>query len=414
MLYQRSYDHLVMPRLWFTAWITPVFKKGAKFNPANYRPVSLTCVPCKLLEHIMVSHVRGHIEHYGLVHPNQHGFTKKRHCESQLIVTTHDLLSRLDHKEIIDMAILDFSKAFDTVPHQRLLNKLRLFGIDGKNRDWIECFLKGRTQSVVVDGVRSHGPGITDGDPVISGVPQGTVLGPLLFLLYINDLPDSLSPATVCRLYADDCLIYRSIKNQDDFLALQKDLTNLHHWSQTWGLSFNVDKCKIMHLARQQKKPCRFYTLGGEVLKSTTEAEYLGVTLSSRYGTRASQWGSYIDKVASKANQRLGFLKRSLRGSPYRMRELAFEALCRSALDYAGAIWDPTNKSESDKIERVQNRGARWVRGARGIISITALLKDLNWVPMVDRRRNQRLCLFYKLLDRSIDIDLTELWLKQL
>ena len=414
LLYQRSYDHSIMPSVWSTAWITPVFKKGAKFEPANYRPVSLTCVPCKLMEHIIVSHVRGHIEQYKLVHPNQHGFTKKRHCESQLIVTTHDLLTRLDHKEIVDMAVLDFSKAFDTVPHQRLLNKLRLFGIEGKNRDWVECFLKGRTQSVVVEGVRSHGPGVTEGDPVVSGVPQGTVLGPLLFLLYINDLPDVLSPGTVCRLYADDCLIYRSIKSPADALVLQHDLNALHDWSRTWGLSFNVGKCNMMHLARQMEKPCRFYTLAGEVLKSTTEADYLGVRLSSRYGTRASQWGPHVDRVVARANQRLGFLKRSLRGSPYKMRELAFGALVRSTLDYGGAIWDPTNGNEIDKVERVQNRGAKWVRGARGIISITALLNDLEWDPMATRRRNQRLCLFYKLLNQAMDIDIKELNLKQL
>ena len=130
-----------MPDVWSAAWITPVFKKGAKFEAANYRPVSLTCVPCKLMEHIVVSHMRSHIDRWSLVHPNQHGFTKARHCESQLIMTTHDLLSRLDRKEMVDIAVLDFSKAFDTVPHQRLLNKLRLYGIEGRTHAWIDCFL---------------------------------------------------------------------------------------------------------------------------------------------------------------------------------------------------------------------------------------------------------------------------------
>ena len=161
MLFQRSYEHAVMPDVWSTAWITPVFKKGAKFEAANYRPVSLTCVPCKLLEHIIVSHMRGHIDRWSLVHPNQHGFTKNRHCESQLIMTTHDLLSRLDRKDMVDVAVLDFSKAFDTVPHRRLMNKLRLYGIEGKTHAWIDCRVlslvdAGRTALVQQPGIQSY------------------------------------------------------------------------------------------------------------------------------------------------------------------------------------------------------------------------------------------------------------------
>ncbi len=267
---------------------------------------------------------------------------------------------------------------------------------------------------MVVNGARSHGPNTTAGDPVLSGVPQGTVLGPLLFVLHINDLPHTLSPGTVCRLYADDCLIYRSICSEEDRLTLQADLNALHDWSHTWGLRFNVGKCNMMHLARQVEKPCRFYTLGGEVLKSTSDAAYLGVTLSNKYGTRSSAWKSHIDLVVTRANQRLGFLRRSLRGAPYKMREMAFQALVRSTLEYGGAIWDPTTAKEVSRLEMVQHRGARWVRGARGVLSVTALLKDLGWASLADRRRNQRLTLFYKLLDNTIDIDTSELGLVHL
>ena len=333
---------------------------------------------------------------------------KRRHCESQLLMTTHDFLTRLDKKHTVDIAVLDFSKAFDSVPHKRLLRKLRLYGIEGRNLAWISCFLHNRTQSVVVDGIRSHTGSATSGDPVVSGVPQGTVLGPLLFLLFINDLPHVLDPGTECRLYADDCLIYRSIHCPSDQVALQKDLDALHNWSKAWGLCFNVSKCNMLHLARQVEKPCRFYTLGGDIIKSVSEATYLGVTISNIFGSRSSHWYPHISVVAS-ASQRLGFLRRNLRGSPYRMRELAFKALVRSTLNYCGSIWDPSVQEEIQKLEMIQNQGTRWVRGARGVLSVTSLLRDLGWLSLADRRRNQRLCLFYKLLNNIIDVNIDEL-----
>ena len=315
-LFQASYDSGILPAVWKSAWITPIFKKGDKCVASNYRPVSLTCVACKLLEHILCSEIRKFLDEHGILTPHQHGFRKFFSCESQLLVTTHDLLKRLDVREEVDIAILDFSKAFDVVPHKRLLRKLRLYGIEGRTLQWISNFLIGRTQSVMVNGVRSHSRSPTDGDCVLSGVPQGTVMGPLLFLLYVNDLPSVLDPATACRLFADDCLIYRSIKSLSDHVALQKDLESLHRWGETWGLKFNVSKCNIMHLSRKSVPPTRFYTLGGEVITSVSESKYLGVTFSNNYGTRSSQWKSHISQSASKANQRLAFLRRNLGGVP--------------------------------------------------------------------------------------------------
>ena len=403
-LFRNSYQSGSLPAVWKAAWISPIFKKGDKCEASNYRPVSLTCVACKLLEHVLCSHIRNHLDRHNALSPYQHGFRKKLSCESQLLVTTHDLLSRLDHKDEVDVGILDFSKAFDVVPHQRLMRKLRLYGIEGKTSGWISEFLLGRTQSVLVDGVRSHSRSRTDGDPVLSGVPQGTVMGPLLFLLYINDLPSVLSPSTSCRLFADDCLIYRSIHSLEDKVILQRDLDSLFEWGKIWGLQFNVSKCNILHLARQIKKPVRFYTLDGEIISSVSEAKYLGVTLSNNYGSRSSQWKPHILDTISRANQRLGFLRRNLRGSPYRLRETAYVTLVRSSLEYCGAIWDPSGKEEIDSLEVIQRRAARWARGAHGIISITALLRDLGWLSLADRRRNQRLCIFYKILHGDLDI----------
>ena len=157
-LYKQSFDTGDVPEEWTTAWITPVFKKGSRSDPANYRPVSLTCILCKLMEHVLCTHIRGHLERHGILTPEQHGFRGKHSCETQLLMTTHELLKERDVGHQVDVAILDFSKAFDTVPHKRLLNKLEMYGIhsESETHKWISNFLVGRNQSVIVDGSRSE------------------------------------------------------------------------------------------------------------------------------------------------------------------------------------------------------------------------------------------------------------------
>ena len=191
-------------------------KKGKKSDPSNYRPVSLTCIALKILEHIVHSHVMKHFELYNILTDCQHGFRSKRSTELQLILTIHDIASSLQQNKSIHAAVLDFSKAFDKVPHRRLLIKLERYGIHGNLLSWMESFLTKRVQTVICEGATSTS------SPVTSGVPQGSVLGPLLFLTYINDLPNGLT--STVKLFADDTLLYGVVVEDSDCDNLQDDL----------------------------------------------------------------------------------------------------------------------------------------------------------------------------------------------
>ena len=387
-IFEQSLNTGDLPAEWTLANVAPIFKKGSKLQAINYRPVSLTCISCKLFEHIVCKHILGHLEDHEILTDLQHGFRSGRSCETQLITTFHDIASAYNKKgSQIDIAVLDFSKAFDTVPHDGLLSKLKHYGIDDKIWLWISNFLKQRKQHVVVDGIQS------DLVTVDSGVPQGTVLGPILLLLHINDLPSVISSKV--RLFADDCLVYREIKNRQDQIALQKDLNLLENWGSKWGMRFNAAKCNIMRMSRKQTPISTQYELSGQVLEEVKDAKYLGVTVSDDL-----EWTKHINAITTKANSKLSFLRRNLKGCPEKIRETAYFALVRSFLEYSTTVWHPHQKYNSDKLEMVQRRAARFVKGRYGMYeSVTQMLEELTWVPLSKRRENARLILFYKIIN---------------
>ena len=219
-----------------------MYKKGDRSQAVNYRPVSLTSICCKTMEHIVYWHIIEHLENHQILSDNQHGFRKHRSCETQLVNTIETVARSLDKKEQVDMLIL----AFDTVPHQSRINKMEHYGIKSNIHRWVSSWLTQRHQRVCVDEEENSNK------PVRSGIPQGTVLGPLCFLIYINNMEKSISRTSTLCLFADDWLLYRPGNTTDGGKRLQEDLTELTKWAEKWQMTFHPAKCYILRVTRKK------------------------------------------------------------------------------------------------------------------------------------------------------------------
>ena len=216
--------------------------------------------------------------------------------------------------------LLDFAKAFDTVPHQRLLSKISYYGIAGNTRNWIEHWLADRTQKVIVDGVSSSSV------QVQSGVPQGTVLGPLLFLVYINDIGKHLN--STLKLFADDCMLMRNIETEHDTILLQQDLDDLTTWADVWQMNFNSRKCYSMHFCRTRRPVHTTYKIGMDIIQTVDGQRYLGIELDNQLS-----WKNHVDSMTAKAGRTLGLLRRNLHNCPPAIKQLAYTSLVRPQLE---------------------------------------------------------------------------------
>ena len=333
-----------------------------------------------------------HVDHHQILSDCQHGFRARRSCETQLVTLINDLSSSLDRGDQTDMVILDFSKAFDRVPHKRLLRKLHHYGIRGHLHSWITSFLTGRSQKVIVEGSESESA------PVISGVPQGSVLGPLLFLLFINDLPDNIASNT--RLFADDCIVYRTIRDHADQEALQEDLVRLAEWEDKWGMEFHPQKCSTLSVTRS-RSPLRYpYQLKGHTLEVQDTTKYLGVDLQSTLS-----WKNHIDRITKKSNSMLGFLRRNLKSTSVETKTNAYISMVRPNLEYCASVWNPSQKELIQKIEMIQRRAARYVSNRfRNTSSVSSMLDALQWEPLESRRTKIQLTLLFKIINDLVDI----------
>ena len=386
--FNQTLERRKLPDDWKKANISSIFKKGSKNIPANYRPISLTSILCKLMESFVRDHLMNHLLENNLLTTKQHGFITGRSTVTQLLKYLDKCARAVAVGRVVDAIYLDFEKAFDTVPHRRLLEKLKAYGINGDVLEWVKDYLSNRTQIVSVNGTES------DLGLVLSGVPQGTVLGPLLFVVYINDMLDTVSSDAL--LFADDTKIYRQVCSKEDALELQNDIKRLEEWTKRWLLRFNADKCHVLSIGKLENiLHTQRYQIGGKELEHVFEEKDLGVLVDSDLN-----FEEHMASKIKKANQIVGLIRRSFTYLDAKSFVKLYTALVRPHLEYAQCVWSPRLKKHQNMLERVQERATKLVDHMNGI-DYSERLKILNLPTLSFRRFRGDMIEMYKHFQKS-------------
>ena len=391
--------NLTRPRLgkvpddWKVAHVTAIFKKGKQTSPGNYRPVSLTSIICKTLESIIRDKLMEYLDERDKLSNDQHGFRSGRSCVTQLLEIVEVCSSMLDEGAGIDVVYLDFQKAFDSVPHQRLLKKAYAYGIQGNLLKWIESFLTGRKQRVIING------GSSPWTDAVSGIPKDSVLGPILFLIFIDDLPDSV--AGLVKIFADDTKLFSAIKSKEDCKKLQADLESLSQWSDRWLSQFNVSKCGVMHYG-QQKEEQFTYTMHEEGIERELgvlqEEKDLGVMFDPTL-----RFSKHVSMVANKANRILGVMKRTFSFMDNKMLTTLYKTLVRPHVEYANCVWHPFLQNDIRTIEKVQRRATKLTSDVKDL-EYPDRLRKLKLPTLAYRRLRGDMIQVYKIVHELIGI----------
>ena len=341
-LFTLSIHHCKLPSEWLIHCITPVFKSGNKNSVKNYRPISLLCNTSKVLEKIIYDKIIEFVSKS--ISSSQFGALKGRSAIQQLLVFLHQIVNSTMQTDVI---YLDIQKAFDSIPHCKLLAKLWSFGITGNLWRWILCYLSGRTQVVRINNVLSTTL------PVLSGVPQGSILGPVLFLIYMNDLP-SVTTVSKSLLFVDDTKCFNNVSNTMDLVSLQQDLDFIARWSIQSSLKFNTTKS--VHLSFKSKVTTTFKLLDVPVVTNTTHKD-LGIILSVDLS-----WDYHYEHITSKAYRMLGLLRHTFSKSlSISAKKLLYISLVRSQLIYGSPIWRLFLIKDIKLIEQIQCKATKFI-----------------------------------------------------
>ena len=357
ILFSQSYYSSKLPEDWKMANVVPVHKKGSKSNVENYRPISLTSLVGKTLERIIRDEIM--LRCNRLIDQRQHGFIFGKSCGTQLIGFCDSLALSLNQSIRTDVIYFDFAKAFDSVSHDIILHKLKYqFSIDGLLLKFITNYLKDRSQAVVLGGATSSSKSVS------SGVPQGSILGPTLFVLFLNDITNGINDKTNILMYADDTKIWREINHEVDHHILQKDIDYLYDWALKNKMKFHPSKCKVL-MVNRSKLPflnilpfVQFhYSMGDDLIDYCEVEKDLGIHING-----SLNFTYHSDMLYSKASQRFGLLKRTCNFVKNTDRKRAlYLTMVRSIFEHCPYIWRPVSATAINKLEMLQKRAIKWI-----------------------------------------------------
>lgn len=345
-LYNKSLREGVFPSSWKVSFVTPTFKSGSRSKVTNYRPISILCSISKIFERIMFNRLYAYFKRY--ISPSQHGFVSGRSPQTNLMEYLHHVVESISNGGQVDTIFTDFSKAFDQVSHNLILQDLENLGVNEVVQKWFRSYLTGRRQFVVI--------GSTKSDVIIptSGIPQGSILGPLLFLIFINNLPDTFKSSS-SLLFADDHKLWKKISDTADCTALQDDLDILSNWCRARLLHLNVDKCQKLTISYKQDKIAHDYIINGKTIETVEVKKDLGVEFEGKLNFK-----QHIQSITRKCYRMIGFIFRAAKRfkEPNSIIRLYY-SYCRSRLEYCCSVWNPNYMKYIDMIERVQKKFTR-------------------------------------------------------
>ena len=382
-----SLANCCVPNLWKQANVCPIFKGGDNSMLSNYRPISLISCVGKIAERVIANHLYDYLTSNDLINQNQSGFIPGDSCELQLLNVYDSLVKSLDHKDETVIVFCDISKAFDRVWHDGLIHKIETYGITGDLLTWLNNYLRCRKQRVTLNGISSSWL------PLKAGVPQGSVLGPLLFLLYINDIADGLQ--SNIHLFADDVVLYLAKKTIHEAIpTVQSDLNHIESWARQWVIKFSPTKSEMMVITRRkQDLPTNMINFCGSVLRRVDQHKHLGLFISQDLC-----WHSHIEMISNKASNRLLLLKRLKYVLDRHTLQILYKSFIRPLLEYASAVWDNCTEYEKHKLESIQYKAALVVSGAMKGTGRTNLYEELAWETLESRRARRKLVIFHSMV----------------